>query len=204
MRLHAGVLIATVGLAAALIWAALEPALPPGVLATELERLLPRTGAANPVTGVLLGYRAYDTLLEVAVLLVAVIASGAAHAAPGSPARDARAKPDPVLRALINVLVPVMVLVAGYFLWAGTHAPGGAFQAAAVLAAGGVLLHLAQVRPAPDPQHPAVRGALAGGLAFFLAVFYFGALAGALLALEAALTVSIALALLCLFSAPGR
>jgi hypothetical protein len=40
--------------------------------ALALERV-PESGASNPVTSVLLNYRAYDTLIELAVLLAALL-----------------------------------------------------------------------------------------------------------------------------------
>jgi multisubunit Na+/H+ antiporter MnhB subunit len=205
MRLHAGALLLAVALAAALIWAALLPPAGRVQIAVQLAPALPLTGAANPVTGVLLGFRAYDTLLEIAVLLLAVLGARSVRPSPGvaRPHRPA-ASSGPVLRALVNLLVPVMMLVAGYFLWVGTHAPGGAFQAAAVLGAAGVLMRLAGVLPALDPDRVPVRAALAGGLALFLALLVANALAAMLLVLETVLTVSIGIALLCLFAAPQR
>lgn len=185
-------------LAAILAWAILNAPPPDVYLREQVLREAAVTGAAHPVTAVLLGFRAWDTLLEIAVLLLAIL--GAAAAAGGEPRRPAPPPHDPVLSALVNALVPVMILVAGYLLWAGTKQPGGAFQAGAVLAAAGVLLGLAGALPALDPERPALRLWLAGGLALFLAVFLAGALAGALLAVEAALTLSIAATLVALFA----
>jgi multisubunit Na+/H+ antiporter MnhB subunit len=190
--------LAVAALAAMLAWAILQAPLPPVDLATRVVAQAAVTGAEHPVTAVLLGFRAWDTLLEIAVLLLAVLG---ASAAAGAESKTPAAPPhDPVLRALVNAIVPLMLLVAGYILWAGTKQPGGAFQAGAVLAAAGVLLCLAGRLPLVDPERPALRLGLAGGLAFFLAVFLAGALAGWLLAVEAALTVSIGLALACLFA----
>ncbi len=76
------------------------------------------------------------------MLLLAVIGVLAMH--PG--VADADSPPSAastVLRAFTNLVLPLMVLVAGYLLWAGENRAGGAFQAAAVLAAAGVLLRLA-------------------------------------------------------------
>jgi len=57
---------------AALSWAVLAlPAQPPGLTAEALGKL-PESGVMNPVTAVLLNYRGHDTLLEVAVLLLAI------------------------------------------------------------------------------------------------------------------------------------
>ncbi|MFQ3646988.1 MAG: Na(+)/H(+) antiporter subunit B [Anaerolineae bacterium] len=108
-----------------------------------LERLnliarerLAESGVGNPVTAVLLNFRGYDTLLEVAVLLLAVVGIW-------SMARYARVwikLPDtPVLTAFVRLVLPLMVLVAGYLLWLGADAPGGAFQGGAVLGGMGIL-----------------------------------------------------------------
>jgi multisubunit Na+/H+ antiporter MnhB subunit len=97
---------------------------------------LPATGLLNPVTAVLLNFRGYDTLLEVAVLFLAVLGIW-------SMARTARVwlkVPDsPVLTAFVRLLLPLMIIIAGYLLWLGADAPGGAFQGGAVLGGMGVL-----------------------------------------------------------------
>jgi len=195
--------LGVLALAAALAWAVLEPAPDRVELAPRVAAALHDTGAAHPVTAVLLGFRAYDTLLEVVVVLLAVLAAAAAPAGAGAGA----APPAPasaVLRAFANALVPVMLLTAGYFLWAGSTQPGGAFQAGAVLAAAGVLLRLAGVTTPLDVEHPGVRVGLVAGPAVFLAVFLSGALPELLLLVETLLTVSIAAALLGLFAAARR
>ncbi len=99
---------------------------------------LDASGVINPVTAVLLNFRAYDTLLEMIVLLLALLGVWSLGAA-----AVARAGlPGSVLDALSRLLVPVLLMVAAYLLWVGAHAPGGAFQAGSVLGAAGVLLLL--------------------------------------------------------------
>jgi multisubunit Na+/H+ antiporter MnhB subunit len=180
--------------------------LPPDVAAH-----LDVSGVAHPVTAVLLNFRGYDTLLEVAVLLLALLGVFAlTHQV------DAHARPvpaHPVLQTLAGLLAPLMVLVAGYLLWIGAYAPGGAFQAGAVLAAAGVLLRLAGVLPAWAQPGRMLRGGLALGLLVFLAVAaaalahgsllqYPPAFAGLLILLvEAGLTLSIGLTLAGLYLA---
>ena len=78
--------------------------------------------------------------------------------------------PGPVLDALARLLVPLLILVAGYLLWVGAHAPGGAFQAGSVLAAAGVLLLLAGWRPEARFAGLPLRLVLVVGLATFVAV----------------------------------
>lgn len=92
------------------------------------------SGVSNPVTAVLLNYRGYDTLLEVAVLLAAVCTVW--HTAGGGPRGEEQ---HPHVQLLVRFLTPVLVLAAGYVLWVGSSAPGGAFQAGALLAGGAVL-----------------------------------------------------------------
>ena len=137
----------------------------PERMADQISAQLPNTGVSNPVTAVLLNFRAYDTLLELAVLLAAllgILALGPARA----PYRVAGA----LLEGLVSWLVPLLVLTAGYLLWAGADAPGGAFQAGALLAAAAVMLRLGGHPGAGLPQSPLQRVALTAGIAAFLLV----------------------------------
>ena len=192
----AGLLVASV-LALPESWHGLtEPAL----------RQLGASGVSNPVTATLLNYRSYDTLLEIGVLLLALLGVWILDAETPLP----RPAGDPMLALLLRVLLPLAVVVAGYLLWVGAHAPGGAFQGAALLAAGGVLWHLA--RPLSLPASLPVRATVVFGFTVFLVVgvataaFGSGLLtlpsaqAGALILLiEAAAMVSIALIMVALF-----
>lgn len=200
---------------AALLGVALAAAmldLPPHAvrLPDDVAANIAASGVAHPITAVLLNFRGYDTLLEIAVLLLALFgvlalvkphATRAAHPA------------HPLLQTLARLLAPLMVLVAGYLLWVGASAPGGAFQAGAVLAAAGVLLRLAGLLPAWAAPGLLLRIGLALGLLVFVAVAaavlghatlltYPPALAGGLiLMIEAALTLSIGLTLAALYLA---
>lgn len=123
------------------------------------------SGVSNPVTAVLLNFRAYDTLLELAVLLVAVLGIRALGRA--QPAYVA----ETALRDLVVWLVPVLIVMAGYVLWAGAHAPGGAFQAGALLGGAGILLVLAGKRGGGLPSRAwALHGSLVLGTAVFMLV----------------------------------
>jgi multisubunit Na+/H+ antiporter MnhB subunit len=203
------VLLAT-ALALVLGWAMLD--LPPHALRlpVEVAAKIAESGVEHPVTAVLLNFRGYDTLLEVAVLLLAllgVLALAQPHAA------RAAAPAHPLLQTLARLLAPLMVLVAGYLLWVGAIAPGGAFQAGAVLGAAGVLLRLAGLLPTWAAPGRLLRGGLALGLLVFVAVAlavlgqgsllqYPQALAGGLILLiEAGLTLSIGLTLAGLYLA---
>jgi multisubunit Na+/H+ antiporter MnhB subunit len=96
----------------------------------------------NPVTAVLLEFRGYDTLMEMAVLLAAFVGAFALRSGQDPDPRGPREAEVPLLGALLAAVVPLSVLVAVYLLYSGGHAPGGAFQAGAVLAAALVLLVL--------------------------------------------------------------
>src|SRR5690606_16801623 len=95
---------------------------------------------SHRVTAVLLAVRGYDTWLELVVLVLAAVAITGGHVQ--AQPRDRALSREPLLGPLLAVLVPVMVLVAGYLLEAGSRAPGGAFQAGSVLAAALVVLAL--------------------------------------------------------------
>jgi len=177
-------------------------------LSERVTANMERSGVRNPVTAVLLNFRGYDTLLEMGVLLVALLGVWSL----GTAAQQRRVVPEPVLSFLVGGLVPVMILMAGYLLWTGAHAPGGAFQAGSVLAASGILLLLSGKRlPAWLPGR-SLRFVLVLGLGVFVAVGvtlmsasglflqYPSSLAGGLiLFVEAAATLSIGVTLSALF-----
>lgn len=109
------------------------------------------SGVDNPVTAVLLNFRSYDTLLEIAVLLIVAVALLPSRSAtPILPAAGTRwlvtdydTPVNPALVGLLKWLVPLAVVLGGYLLWTGAYRPGGAFQAGAVVAGAGVALSLA-------------------------------------------------------------
>ena len=126
---------------AVLVWAVWRIPPRPEHLIEELaqttsEEALARTvGISNPVTAVLLDFRAYDTLLELAVLFLAVLALRATGAAAQPTAPDRNWRENRLLAAAVATVVPVALIVAAE--------PGGAFQAGAVLGGAGTLLVLA-------------------------------------------------------------
>ncbi|MFP4182792.1 MAG: MnhB domain-containing protein, partial [Thiohalospira sp.] len=63
----------------------------------------------------------------------------------------------------------VLVVLAVYLLWRGSHAPGGAFQAGALLAAAGILIQLTHFPGPLDRPAPWQRPAEVAGLAVFAA-----------------------------------
>lgn len=203
---RASIAVAALGLGGLLVASVLAlPEAWPGLAGPAL-RELGGSGVSNPVTATLLNYRGYDTLLEIGVLMLAVLGVWILDAEPALP----RPAADPMLGLLLRVVLPLAVIVAGYLLWVGAHAPGGAFQGAALLAAGGVLWHLA--RPLSLGPMLALRAVVGLGFAVFLAVglamvalgggflTFPSEHAGALILLiEAAAMLSIALIMVSLF-----
>lgn len=199
----------------ALLLGALVSLPTPGIrLSALVQSRLVASGVGHPVTAVLLNFRGYDTLLEIAVLLLAVLGTLALRPTAPAPAVQIQAEAGPVLEGLMGLVLPLAVLAAGYLLWAGSHRPGGAFQAGAVLGGGGVLLRLAGYIPPLRLPGPAWRAGLLLGFGVFVALAawpvmegkalleYRGDRAGlAILLLESALTLSIALILATLFLA---
>jgi multisubunit Na+/H+ antiporter MnhB subunit len=218
LRLTAAVLctIVTAGLAALVLF----PADPAPTLAPAAAANLPATGLGNPVTAVLLAYRAIDTFLEKVVVLLALV--GVWSLAPdrcwgGAPTLWQPQDPDGVLRFLAQVLPPIGIVVAIYILWNGADNPGGAFQASAMLAAMWMLTVIAGLSHVPRVDDTGLRLMLVAGAAVFLAVGLAGfPLAGAFLAypagyakaliiaIEVVMTLSVAATLLLLVAGPPQ
>lgn len=177
-----------------------------------LAEAMPGTGVTHEVTGVLLSFRAVDTLLETAVLMLAGVAVLTLSPDDAGPASRG---PAPALAWLVRVTAPVLVVLGLWLLFAGSSGPGGAFQSGAVLAAVLILLRTAHL-PLATPARWAPP-ALVVGVLVFLAAGALGPLTGdawlawdpawafaAVLTVEIALTVGIAAGLFLLFLALER
>jgi multisubunit Na+/H+ antiporter MnhB subunit len=192
--------------------------LPPSAdgLTPAVENELPRAGVRNPVTAVLLNFRAYDTMLEIAVLLIAILGAQALARSRQHTLPTPRLDENVVLTGFVRIASPVLVLVAGYLLWVGGHAPGGAFQAGAILASLGIILSLCGVRSPAWFTRNFENLLLVAGLAAFLGAGIAAVVGGGvfleypeqhakwlILAIEAASTLAIGATLTALFAA-GR
>lgn len=167
---------------AAVVLALPHPA--PGLAPAAMANL-PATGLGNPVTAVLMAYRAVDTLLEVVVLLLALLGvwSLAEDRWWGGRPTLADGAQDRMLVFLGRLLPPAGIVVAIHVFWIGSTAPGGEFQGATILAAMWVLAALAGLVGAPRLGRRRPRLLLVVGPAVFLAVGFAGAVfAGAFLA----------------------
>ena len=163
---------------------------PAPTLAPKVAANIAATGLQNPVTAVLMAYRAIDTLLEVMVLLLALVGMWSLapdHLWGGAPGRREPADPDGVLTFVAQVLLPVGILVAIHIFWVGSVAPGGEFQGATILAAMWILATMAGLANTPPVMRRSLRLLLIAGPAVFFAIGLAGfAIAGAFLAYPAA------------------
>ncbi|MCP3462956.1 MnhB domain-containing protein [Bradyrhizobium sp. CCGUVB23] len=179
------------------------------------------TSLANPVTNVLMAFRAMDTMLEKVVLLLAII--GVWSLAPdsawgGHPGPRHQADPHGVLVFLARLLPPIGIVVGIYVLWTGANHPGGAFQGGAILAAMWLLAIMAGLADTPPVSSRRLRLILVAGPGLFLVVGIAGLLFGSaflsyppaqakplILAIEVAMILTIAATLgLLLAGAPER
>lgn len=199
------------------VWLRAEQRLP------EWESLLDPAMNALPVehgiTGVLLSFRAYDTLLESAVLMFAAIL--ARSLMPNNSFDEQAATQHAFLRPAraldfswaYRLIIPLLLLLGLWLLFAGTSQPGGAFQSGAVLAGMLIMLQLVGARLdvfvrkwlTPLAILGVVVFTLAAGLGLGWGATWFswptvGAYA-VILTIEATLTVGIAIGLFMLYLA---
>jgi uncharacterized MnhB-related membrane protein len=175
LRFVAAVLAA--GVTAGLAVAVLHLPDPAPSLAPNAVADLAATGLGNAVTGVLMAYRAADTLLEKVVVLIAVIAVWSLADGKwwgGRPGPRQHADPDGALAFLARRLPPVGIVAGVYLAWVGADLPGGAFPGATIIAAMWLLTIMAGVRDTPLISGRALRLALTIGPAAFLAVGFSG------------------------------
>ena len=121
------------------------------VSARYIEKGLQETGAVNIVTGMILDYRAFDTLGESSVLFTAAMVvllllrldadsqtfSPLARVIREQPHSDTFYEPhhDTILQHAAKVLVPVVLLLGVYVVLNGHLSPGGGFSGGAILGA---------------------------------------------------------------------
>jgi multisubunit Na+/H+ antiporter MnhB subunit len=159
---------------------------PAPTLAPEVLANIAVTEVGNPITAVLLAFRAMDTLLEAIVLLFALI--GVWSLAPdrawgGRPGLLQTAGPNGMLAFAARALAPIGVVTGMYIFWVGADHPGGKFQGATILAAMWLLVMMAGLADAPPISRRWLRALLVAGPLAFIGIGAVGAVqAGAFLA----------------------
>lgn len=106
------------------------------------------TGAVNVVAGVILDYRAFDTLGESHVLYTALTAVLILLLSAGEPSakKDVGSEllhRDGIVTMTASVLVPIVILFGVYIILNGHLGPGGGFSGGAVIGAGLILYAIA-------------------------------------------------------------
>ena len=112
-----------------------------------LEKGMEETGAVNAVAGIILDYRAFDTLGESFVLFTAVSAVLILMLdAPGAVTQNDdeifNLQDDMPLRFAVRILAPIIVVFGIYVILGGHLGPGGGFSGGAIIGAGLILLQV--------------------------------------------------------------
>ena len=135
---------------------------------TEVPRGL---GAPNIVTGILISFRGFDTLGEVAVLFmveasVCTLLGGRAGEREPSQATmgDRTVGPSELVRNGAEVMLPLIFLFGAYVIMNGHLSAGGGFQGGAVVASCVMLFMLAYPRGSIDHRFLSITESLAGVL----------------------------------------
>ena len=132
-----------------------DPATPGAneVSARYIEKGLDETGAVNIVAGMILDYRAFDTLGESTVLFIAasavLILLRIDRDKDGNPVQELIAaesddrhyepRNDRILQGSAMVLTPIILLYGIYIILNGHLSPGGGFSGGAIISAGLIL-----------------------------------------------------------------
>lgn len=117
------------------------------VAARYIEKGLQETGAVNIVTGMILDYRAFDTLGESHVLFIATCTVLILLRVDKKEYKDIyetndrthEPKNDVILQTVARILVPPIFIFGIYVILAGHLGPGGGFSGGAVIGAGLIL-----------------------------------------------------------------
>lgn len=115
-----------------------------------IENGLQETGAVNIVTGMILDYRAFDTLGESHVLFIATCTVLILLRIDKKKGKDSIAereandriyepKNDVILQTVARILVPPIIIFGIYVILCGHLGPGGGFSGGAVIGAGLIL-----------------------------------------------------------------
>lgn len=113
-----------------------------------LQSGMEETGAVNAVTGMILDYRAFDTLGESFVLFTAtcaVLILMREDRSERTLRKDERSEKlcrlmdDPIVRVSCKTVIPIIMMLGVYILLNGHLSPGGGFAGGAIIGAGMIL-----------------------------------------------------------------
>lgn len=117
------------------------------VVRRYIENGLEETGAVNIVAGVILDYRAFDTLGESHVLFTAatVVTLLLISRSEEKEAKQTKEimEADPILRMAAKVLTPLIMMFGIYVILCGHLGPGGGFSGGSIIGAGLILYTVA-------------------------------------------------------------
>jgi multicomponent Na+:H+ antiporter subunit B len=143
----------------------------PPLAANYVKRVPQELGAPNIITGILLTYRGFDTLGEVAVLFMVAAGVGLVLGERGPRRRDdLPSEPEEIIPSteLVQndaaVLFPLISIFAAYIIMNGHLSAGGGFQGGAIIASGVMLLLLAKPEYGIDLDFLGITESLAGVL----------------------------------------
>lgn len=106
-----------------------------------------QTGAVNTVAGMILDYRAFDTLGESFVLFTATCAVllllEQSKNKPIKKRETFSYSNDPIVCTIVKILTPIIIVFGIYVLFNGHLSPGGGFSGGSVLGAGLILYAMA-------------------------------------------------------------
>lgn len=199
------------------IWSRVDQHMP--IWESDINPAMSELPVDHGITGVLLSFRAYDTLLESAVLMfaallaLAMMPEGSLKAAATAPQNVPQLSHKYSYSWAFRILAPILLLLGMWILFAGTSDAGGAFQSGAVIVGMLIMLHIAEVRLEHFIRYWLVPLVVAGVCVFVLAsalgplmsqawfTWPSTAVYGVILTIEITLTAGIAAALFVLYLA---
>lgn len=128
---------------------------------------LHKSGVSHEVTAVLLNFRSLDTMLEVAVIVLSLVAISTLNPLfrHNPPVFSSK-----VIHTFTALIFPIIAISAIYILYSGAFQSGGAFQAAALLGGGFIIISLNNHRSLANIDHMYLRVFYTLGLFIFIVV----------------------------------
>ena len=143
-----------------------------------IEQSTLNSAITHDITSILLDFRSLDTLLEVAVIFLALV--GIKGVSP-----HFRYKPLSfpliVTDTYVSLVFPIIVIVAFYILLSGAYQSGGAFQASAVLAGGFIIIKVTKPHYLENIKELFLKAIYSLGLLYFIIIGFLGFVQGSFL-----------------------